>query len=100
MERPVRSFDRRGIRTPTEMFAAEMCRKVGLCFRGIQPGFDDGNGKVHEPQILANNSYGSTFCVALRGCTEDRLAAEFERSNKSWERAMARAASRNLAEAA
>lgn len=85
-----RFYDRRNVKTPTEQFAAELCRAAGVAYKGIFPAFDNGKGKVHHAQILADNSHGSTFCVPLPGATVTLICAEFERSNRAWESAEAR----------
>lgn len=75
-----RCFDRRDIKDPLALFAADLCREANVRFRGIQSGF----GKT-PAQILADNAYGSTFCIPLPGATLEKLVAEYERSNMQWE---------------
>jgi hypothetical protein len=96
---PTRFYDRRTIKTPTEQFAAEMCKQAGVKYAGILPAFfDEKKGKSTPAYILADNSYGSTYCVALEGCTVERLVEEFLRSNSAWEQTVTAAAEGRRAE--
>ena len=81
-----RFFDRRSIKTPLDQFAAELCREAGVRFKGIQSGYDNGKGKVVLAQIMFDNRYGSTLCIALPGATVEAIRGLVSASNEMWER--------------
>lgn len=74
-----RSFDRREIKSPLEQFAANLCRKAGARFKGIQKGFE-----ILPDQILVDNDHGSTLCLSIEGLTVEKIRVAVAESNAAW----------------
>lgn len=80
--RPVRSYDRRAIKSPLELFCADLCRQAAVRFAGIQKGFE-----VLPDQILFDNSFKSTLCLPIPGCTVEKIRAAVAASDAQWQAA-------------
>ncbi|HWZ97270.1 MAG TPA: hypothetical protein VN025_05870 [Candidatus Dormibacteraeota bacterium] len=78
-----RSFDRRGIKTPVEQFAAELCRRAAVKYRGLQKGFG-----ILPDQILFDNDHRSTLCIPVPGATVEAIRTLVAESNRMWKGAL------------
>lgn len=61
------------------MFAAELCKKAGVRYKGIQKGFG-----IQPDQIMFDNHYGSTLCCPIPGATVERIRAMRAESDANW----------------
>ena len=66
-------------RTQSEIFAANLCRKAGVTFQGLQRGYG-----ITESLILFDDRHGSTCAIPLRSATTEGLCAKLLESEARW----------------